>query len=145
MYTTLSSLSGALDVQAPPGKPMNLSRAHKMEPVVTNMITVGPDSATTLTAAQLLGGIIEAPITTARTYTTDTAANIDAAIDSPAVGDTFSVQVINTSGGANSVTLAGGSGVTIKGTAVVGQSKVSYIMFLRTGTATWNAYTSVSA
>jgi hypothetical protein len=55
------------------------------------------------------------------------------------------VQVINTAGGAFTITLAGGSGVTVKGNTAVAQGKVSYLMFLRTGTGTWNVYTSVSA
>jgi len=146
MYTTRSSIEGSLDIISAPGKPLVFSRAHGQEPVINNTITVAADAATTLTAAQLLGGIIEGPITAGRTYTTDTAANIDAAIDSPKIGDSFTVQVINTSGGANTITLAAGSGVTLKGNAAVAQNKVSYLMFLRTAnTPTWNMYTSVSA
>lgn len=145
MFTTVSSLLGMLDILVNKSGQLIFSRRSQQEPIVNNTITIAADAAATLTAAQLLGGIIEGPITAARTYTLDTAANIDAAITNPAVGDTFMTQIINTAGSAVAITVAAGAGITVKGTATVGQGKVSYIMFLRTGAGAWTAYTSLSA
>jgi hypothetical protein len=64
----------------------------------------------------------------ARTDTTDTAANILAAIRSgavaPVAGTCFIWYVRNISGAANTLTIAGGTGVTVTGTATVAQSNI---------------------
>lgn len=64
----------------------------------------------------------------ARTDTTDTAANILAAIRvggvAPVVGTSFILYVRNTAAAANTLTLAGGTGVTIVGTATVAQNNI---------------------
>jgi hypothetical protein len=144
-YTVLSSILGALDMVASRGYPLAFSRTRHMEPVFNNAIAVAGTGASTLTAAQLIGGIIEGPLTGSATYTLDTAANIDAVIANPSVGDTFQVQLINTAGGAFTITIAAGSGVTLKGTATVAQSKCAFLSFFRTGTAAWTCYSTVSA
>lgn len=107
---------------------------------------IGTQNAT-LTAAQLLSGVIEhTVITAAGTDTTDTGTNIDAAMPSVAVGDAFSVTLVNTSAGAYAITLAAGAGVTIKGsTATVAQNKTAVLLFRRTAAATWTCYVTISA
>ena len=110
------------------------------------VLTVAADAAATLTAAQLLAGFIEGPITAARTYTTDTAANLDLAYTNPQVNDAFMVQIVNTSAGAFAITLAAGTGVTLKGSAVtIAQAKMATLYFKRTAAAAWTCYVSVSA
>lgn len=54
--------------------------------------------------------------------TTDTAANIVAAMASAAVGASYKLRIINESSGAFSWTIVGGTGVTVTGTATVAQN-----------------------
>jgi hypothetical protein len=73
---------------------------------------VAADAALTLTAAQLIGGYIHCIPTAARNYTTDTAANIIAALgDQP--GGKFMFWIRNDSAGAFAITLVAGAGVTL--------------------------------
>lgn len=84
---------------------------------VTRLTTANVTTAgnVTYTAAQLLGGrITRDPNGAGRTDTTDTAANIVAAIASAAVGDTFDTIVENTADAAEAITLAAGTGVTLE-------------------------------
>lgn len=71
----------------------------------------------TLTAAAIKGGIVTSTTAAAVVATTDTATNILAQLDSPAVGDTIRLKVVNT--GPNSFTVSAGAGVTIAGTAAI--------------------------
>jgi hypothetical protein len=76
----------------------------------------------TLTAAQVLSGILNGVPTAAAAYTTPTATEILAAIPDAFVGMTFDLVVNNNSGGANTITMTGGTGVTVDGTATVAQN-----------------------
>jgi hypothetical protein len=79
----------------------------------TAITTVGSG---TLTAAGLTGGVItRSGPTAAFTDTTDTAANIIAALPNPMVGQSWECSLINTT--AWPMTLAGGTGVTLSGLA----------------------------
>lgn len=81
----------------------------------TAIATVG---AGTLTAAALVGAIItRSGSTAAFTDTTDTAANIIAAMNSPIIGNSWTVRIVNTT--AFTETLAGGTGVTLSGFTVI--------------------------
>ena len=76
------------------------------------------DANATLTAAQMIdSGIFTITPTIARTLTTDTAANIVAAMTGYQVGTWFDIVIVCLA--AFDVTLAGGTGVTITGSAVV--------------------------
>lgn len=143
MFTTLAGLLGTLDILVNAAGQLVLARRSGQEPIVNNTITTLTTGNKTLTAAQLLGGIVEHNATGVSTDTTDTGANLDSAIPTATVGDTFECQLINT--GSAAITLAGGTGVTIKGNTAVAASKVCYMMFLKTGTATYNVYPTVSA
>jgi len=82
-----------------------------------------PTATATLTAAQSYNTIIRGVPTAAATYTTATAAAIVAAIGGDcAIGTTFEVIVLNASAGAYTITIAGGSGVTVSGVATVAQN-----------------------
>lgn len=111
----------------------------------TTLTAVGTQNAT-LTAAQLLGGYIEhTVITAAGTDTTDTGTNLDATV-SQTTGAVFNCLLVNTAASALAITIAAGSGVTIKGsTATVAQNKTALLTFRRTGTAAWTCYVTVSA
>lgn len=83
-----------------------------------------------LTAAKLTGGAddvviaLTGTLTGAQTATTDTAANIVAAIPQGQryVGANYKLRVINASSGAFAWTVAGGTGVTVTGTATIAQN-----------------------
>jgi len=90
--------------------------------------------------------VIESTGTAAYTGTTDTGTNIDAAINNVAIGDTFTCQIINTAASALAITLAGGAGVTLKGsTTTIAQNKTAILLFRRTAAATWTCYVTISA
>lgn len=105
------------------------------------------DAAATLTAAAILGGFVRQVPTAARTVTTDTAANIDAALTNATPGDVIEVVVFNNSGGANAITLAAGTGVTLKpaSPATIAQNKTATMRFVKTGAAAFDCYVVVSA
>jgi ABC-type Fe3+ transport system substrate-binding protein len=82
-----------------------------------------PTATATLSTADSFNAIIRGVPTAAATYTTATAAAIVAAIGGDcAIGTTFMVVVINASAGANTITIAGGTGVTVSGVATVVQN-----------------------
>lgn len=98
---------------------------------VASIAAVSSASSVTLTAAQLTGGVINRTgVGAAQTDTTDTAANIDTALGSPPVGMSFQYSYANAT--ANSVTMAGGSNVTIIGTATYPASVTKVVTCVKT-------------
>lgn len=98
----------------------------------------------TLTIAQLLGGFINSAPAGAITLTLPTAANVVAGIPGAKVGDSFECSIENTSGGANTITLAAG-GATLRGGTSVAQNKAALLRFVITNvTASSEAYTAHS-
>lgn len=91
-----------------------------------NTTTVTTDATAgdlTLTAAMLLGGLVlRDPAGGDRTDTTDTAANLVAAFPSAIVGSSFRVAIRNTADAAETITVAGGAGVTTSGTMTIAQN-----------------------
>jgi hypothetical protein len=102
----------------------------------------------TLTAAQLLGGFINSAPAGAITLTLPTAANMVAGIAGAKVGDAFEVSIENTSGGANSITLAAG-GATLRGGTTVAQNKSAILRGVLTnvgsGTEAYTVHSVVGA
>lgn len=97
---------------------------------VTTLTTAGNE---TYTAAQLLGGLIlRNPNGGPRTDTTATAALIVAAIPGAAVGQSFEFVVRNTAGAAETITVAGGTDVTISGTATITQNNTKLFLAVLT-------------
>ncbi len=80
-------------------------------------VTALSNADATLSAAELITGLFTITPTVARTLTTDTAANIIAAMGGYAVGSHFEFTIVNTA--AFNVTLAAGVGVTLSGKAIV--------------------------
>ena len=102
-------------------------------------------STTTLTAAQVTGGMLVAnPSTSAATYTLPTAAAIDAIVTSAKVGSTFQLSVVNTGTSSGTVTLATATGITDGGNAFVAVAVTSSAVFTfrKTGDAAWSVYKS---
>lgn len=108
----------------------------------------GADQAEVLTAAQLIGGIFVHTISTGRTLTTPTGANISAGCPSDlAVGDSFLFHLITVGTGADDiVTLTAGDGnVTFVGNVTAGPDASTFNgygtwLFRNTGTNTWVGY-----
>ena len=104
-----------------------------------------PTATTTLTAAQSYNSIVRGVPSAAATYTTATAAAVVAAIGGDcAIGTSFRVVVINASAGANTITVAGGSGVTVSGVATVVQNAskefIGYVAAVESGSEAITLY-----
>lgn len=102
----------------------------------------------TLTAAQLLGGMINSAPGGAITLTLPTAANMVAGVKGAQVGDSFDVTLVNTAGGANSITLAAG-GATLRGGTTVAQNKSALLRVVLTnvgsGTEAYTVHSVIGA
>jgi hypothetical protein len=95
----------------------------------------------TLTAAQILGGMLVAnPSTSAATYTLPTAAAIDTALPNAVVGSTFDLNIVNIGTSSGAVTLATATGLTDGGNAFVAVAVTSSAAFRFRKTAA-GAYT----
>lgn len=85
-------------------------------------------AAHVLPAAELTGGSLSVTLAltgalaAAENATTDTAANIIAALPAPGVGTAYKLRIINESSGNFAWTIVGGTGVTVTGTATVAQN-----------------------
>ncbi len=109
------------------------------DPGVTTVTTIAVAGAQTYTAAQLLGGmILHDPSGGAATGTTATAALIVTALNGAANGTSFDVVFRNTADAAETITVAGGTGVTISGTATVAQNNSKTFRFVVTESASGN-------
>lgn len=107
---------------------------------VTNVTTVG---AGTYTAAALAGGVITRdPSGGARTDTTDTAANIIAGTPALAAnGNAIVCHIINTADAAETITLAGGTGVTLANAGqTLAQNESATLILVRASATTINGY-----
>jgi hypothetical protein len=114
--------------------------------LLPGQITLAAPTATaTLTAAQSYNSIVRGVPAAAATYTTSTAAAVVAAIGGDcAIGTSFRVVVINASAGANTITVAGGSGVTVSGVATVAQNAskefIGYVTAVESGSEAITLY-----
>lgn len=117
-----------------------LGEVHANQVLDKKTQTAVTDTAT-ITAAQLLTKVLDGTPTAAATYTLPTAALLVAGMTSPAVGDSFLFVVNNKSAGANTITVAAGSGGTGDGTLTVDQNVIRAFLVLVTNvTASSEAY-----
>lgn len=102
--------------------------------------------AVTLTAAQLLGGLIlRDPNGAGRSDVFPTAALLVAAIPGATIGTSFNVTIRNTADAAETITMTAGTGCTISGTATIAQNNSKTFLIRLTGvTAGSEAYTAYS-
>lgn len=109
---------------------------------ITNFVATNQ----TLTAAIILGGFVIGVPTGAANYTTDTAANIVAAIEGAKVGTAIVVTVRNKSAGANTITLVAGTGITLNSgdTVTVAQNNQKQFLLIVTGIGSAAAITVYS-
>lgn len=89
----------------------------------------------TVTAAQLLTKVLDGTPVAAATYTLPTAALLVAALTNSRVGDSFLFVVNNKSAGANTITVASGSGGTDDGTMTVAQNVIRAFVIIITNVA----------
>lgn len=109
-----------LAIDLPPDH-LYVAASKLVKPGVDKRTQVALTDTATVTAAQLLNKVIDGTPTGAATYTLPTAALLVAAIPGCEVGDSFDFSINNKSGGANTITVAAGSGGTADGTLTVAQ------------------------
>lgn len=97
----------------------------------SNETTAGP--ATYLAAALAVGILTRDPNGNSRTDTTDTAANLITGLSLSADYQERYCTIVNTADAAETITLAGGVGVTLKGTITIAQNQATRLAFFRTG------------
>lgn len=110
--------------------------------------TTATDTAT-LGTAQSFGLLVGTP-TGAATYTTPTATRMcqafpAIAITPPTSNFDLGWDIKNTSGGANTITVAGGTGVTVSGTATVAQNHIHHFIWVPGSCGATPAWTLFSA
>ena len=101
-----------------------------------NLVLGAPTNTATLSLSNSFNAILRGVPTGAATYTTATAAEILAAYGNARIGDTFFLIVNNASAGANTITVAAGSGGTDRGTMTVAQNASKIFIGRFTGIST---------
>ena len=95
----------------------------------TTISTVGSAANVVYTAAQMWGGLIARdPSGSDRSDTTDTAANIVSGITGAEVGSSFKFSIDNTANADETITVSGGSGVTLSGVMTIAQNETRSFM-----------------
>jgi hypothetical protein len=97
------------------------------------------DTAATLTAAQLLTGIIQSTPAGAINLTLPTQAAMDTALPKSVAGQAFDFSIINTSAGANTITVLANSWTTV-GLLTMAQNVSGRFRARKTGTGAWTLY-----
>lgn len=140
---TLATLAGA---ETFTNKKLNGHIALSRAVDFMSAATVTTAGAATLTAAQLLGGIIlRDPAGDNRSDVLPTAALLVAAIAGCVVGTALEFTIRNTADAAETITVTAGSGGTVSGTATIAQdnSKRFLVVITNVGSGT-EAYTAYS-
>lgn len=106
-------------------------------PLYINMSTAQATDANSVIGANVFAGglYIRSGMTAARTDTTDTGVNLDAALSDIDVGDTIELDISNTV--AFVLTIAAGVGVTLAGKVIVPVNGFGMFLLLKTGVATY--------
>lgn len=100
--------------------------------VAANATTLATAGAGTLLAAAILTGLIlRDPAGANRTDTTDTATNLVAALPLDANYKEFHFTIVNTADAAETITLAGGSGVTLQTAITIAQNSAVKLTLIR--------------
>jgi hypothetical protein len=120
-----------------------LGDGNQSEPVMG--YAAAPVTATdtaTLTAAQVLNGIILATPTAAANYTLPTVADLEAVLSSAYVGSTVDFVIINLASSNYDITIVTNTGWTVTGGGVVVVQEASSARFRarKTGATSWQLY-----
>ncbi len=97
------------------------------------------DTAVTLTTAQLLNGIIQSSPGGAINLPLPLQSAMDTAVPDAATNDSFDFSIINTSGGANTITVVANSWTTV-GTLTIAQNVAGRFRARKTGAGAWTLY-----
>ena len=109
--------------------------------VVSKRTQTAVTNTATITAAQLITGILDGTPTAGATYTLPTAALLVAGIYNVQVGSSFFFVVNNKAGDAYTITVAAGSGGTADGTLTVAQNVIRLFLVIITNvTSSSEAY-----
>lgn len=104
-------------------------------------VTKTTASAVTYTAEEFTSGIIlRDPNGAGRTDVTPTAALLYTELGDPEVGSTFEVVIRNTADAAETITMSGGTGVTISGTATIAQNNTKVFLGVFTSASAVTLY-----
>jgi len=136
--------SGVLNLNATATGTVYAGRGSLKGPVFGKTLTsIGTSQSSTPTTAQLLGGIVtQTGSTGAGAVTLPTGTAISAAMPlTPVAGDSFTCRFANLGGG-QTLTITGDTGSTVIGTATVASATNIDLLFVNTGTNTWNVYTN---
>lgn len=107
----------------------------------TSVTTKSTAGAVTYTAAEFTGGLIlRDPNGAARTDVTPTAALLYTELGDPEVGSTFEVVIRNTADADETITMSGGTGVTISGTATIAQNNTKVFLGVFTSASAVTLY-----
>lgn len=99
------------------------------------------DTTTTLTAADLTGGLIQSSPAGAINLTLPLATAMDTALGASAPNNTsVDFSIINTSGGANTITVLTNTGWTLVGTMTIAQGVTGRFRARKTGAGAWTLY-----
>jgi len=105
----------------------------------TQAAQVTQDTSVTLTAAQLLNGIIQSTPAGAINLTLPLQSAMDTALPKSAANQAFDFSIINTSGGANTITVLANSWTTV-GVLTIAQNVSARFRARKTGTGAWTLY-----
>ena len=107
--------------------------------------TLTTAGALTLTAAQLLGGLIlRDPNGSGRTDTLPTATLLNEYLGRPKAGTAFRFTIRNTADAAETITIQAGTGGTTSGTMTIAQNNTKRFIVVMTNTTNSPAYTVYS-
>jgi len=124
------------------GQGLQLNDGNQNTPVIlTQGVPRTAFGTATLTVPQISYRILVGnPSTTAATYTTPTAASLDTSFPNAQVNSSFDVSIINIGTSTGTVTVAGGSGVTLVGDGGITAPGSASFRFRKTGNAAWSVY-----
>jgi hypothetical protein len=95
------------------------------------------DSNQTIAASAIAGGLyVRTGLTAGRTDTTATAADLNAALPDMDIGENFLFMISNVTG--QTLTVAGGTGVTVVGQSTVLLNTARFFMLVKTGATTFD-------
>lgn len=106
------------------------------DPLASKKTQIALTDTTTVTAEQLIAGVLDGTPTAAATYTLPTATDLVAAIPNCKVGSSFMFVVNNKSEGTNTITVAAGTDGTADGTLTVAQHVIRAFLVIITNVAT---------
>lgn len=101
---------------------------------------VAKTAAATLTAAELVNGIVTTALTGAVNITLPTAAATDALVNNAKVDSAFDFYIINTTASTHAATLVVGTGWTLVGAGAVAAASSGHFRARKTGDASWSVY-----